>query len=219
MRDKKTSDKRNVLIGFLAGVCVVLSCAQASDLIVYAKDVLFNDDVAKLNAANVQEAVEKVAAKAGSVDWSNVANRPAGLDDGDNVNNFTAGTGIKIDGTSISADVGTSSGQVASGDHGHADLAITGTLDFGLYYKSCPLTAAGSNECYCNEADEYPLTWTAICTNAGHYMKDSRLRTYTTTLGDRQGVEAKCWLTSNGTLVDAYKIELLCGRVKVAYWP
>jgi formylglycine-generating enzyme required for sulfatase activity len=119
MKTKMNANKRNLLFGFLAGICVVLSCAQSTDLVIYAKQVLFDDNAAKLGAANVQEAVEKVAAKAESIEWSKVTNRPDGLDDGDDVGNFTAGTGLKIDGTTISADIGTSASQLAGGDHTH----------------------------------------------------------------------------------------------------
>ncbi len=41
-----------------------------------------------------------------SPDWTDITNRPAGLDDGDDVGNFTAGDGILITGTEIAADIG-----------------------------------------------------------------------------------------------------------------
>jgi hypothetical protein len=58
---------------------------------------------------------------ASSIDWANIQNRPAGLDDGDDDTTYTAGTGLTLTGTTFSVNFsGTGTANtVARSDHNH----------------------------------------------------------------------------------------------------
>lgn len=80
-------------------------------------------------------------------------------------------------------------------------------VDMGARLKSC----AGS-PCYCDNANERPLSWTAQCVNVGHALYDANFVTSSTGL---RGVDVRCYHAFNFSVAGAYSVQLLCARLAV----
>ena len=114
--------QRYIILGFMGGLAVAMSCATMEDILVEAKQVLYADSAPKLGVTDVQAAIDKLKARTEakvSVDWTEIKNVPKDLADGDNVGKFTAGKGITINGATIDVTFGSIKDTAAHGDHAH----------------------------------------------------------------------------------------------------
>ena len=124
MSRRTRRSQRLMILGFMGGLAVAMSCATMEDVLVSARQVLYQDNGAtKLNVTDVQAAIEKLKARseaaAVSVNWKDIKDVPSDLADGDNVGKFTAGKGITISGATIDVEFGTKKDTAAQGDHTH----------------------------------------------------------------------------------------------------
>jgi len=133
----------------MGGMAVAMSCATMEDVLVSAKQVLYEDKSStKLGATDVQAAIDKLKARTEvktTVDWKDITSVPSGLSDGDDVGQFKAGKGVKITGTTIDVVFGSAQDTAAHGNHTHP-VGFKDLTEFDAAAKKAMGPLGNSNE-------------------------------------------------------------------------
>ena len=198
MSRRARRSQRFIILGFMGGLAVAMSCATMEDVLISAKQVLYEDNGAtRLNVSNVQAAIEKLKARteqAVTVDWKDLKNVPSDLADGDNVGTFTAGKGITISGSTIDVKFGSVKDTAAQGDHAHT-LTSKDLSDFDTAAKTA-MGPEGNTNTYrhqrYNENDVKSSAYVMALEKKIKALEDQNLLTQLGALSTKLGTRPKC---------------------------